>query len=186
MEATNSLNIFTPTEARVAKVTAPPKTNPPSLKEALHIVSPKLLPFALSLSGNMADAEDLCQATLLKLIENKDKFLAAEYPLAYARTILRNGFIDKVRKDSKVDSLDALNLEPVIDENKLKSFEHQELMDCLKLQNETDRTILAMKGAGHDYDVIQKFIGKISMGNLRTKTTRARALLADCLGRKRK
>ena len=186
MEATNSLNIFTPTQTRVAEVATPPKTNPPSLKEALHIVSPKLLPFALSLSGNMDDAQDLCQATLLKLIENKDKFLAAEYPLAYARTILRNGFIDKVRKDSKVESLDELNLEPVINENKLKSFEHKELMDCLKLQNETDRTILAMKGAGHDYDVIQKFIGKISMGNLRTKTTRARALLADCLGRKRK
>ena len=79
-----------------------------------------------------------------------------------------------------------LILEPVINENKFKSFEHQELMDCLKQQNETDRTILAMKGAGHDYDVIQKFIGKISMANLRTKTTRARTLLADCLGRKRK
>ena len=186
MEATNSLNLFTPTQTRVARVTAAPKTNPPSLKEALHIVSPKLLPFALSLSGNMDDAQDLCQATLLKLIENKVKFLSAEYPLAYARTILRNAFIDNCRRNSKLESLDELNLEPVINENKLKSFEHQELMDCLKLQNETDRTILAMKGAGHDYDVIQKFIGKISMGNLRTKTTRARALLADCLGRKRK
>ena len=77
MEATNSLNIFTSTQTRVEKVVTPPKVNPPSLKEALHIVSPKLLPFALSLSGNMADAEDLCQATLLKLIENKDKFLSA-------------------------------------------------------------------------------------------------------------
>ena len=47
-------------------------------------------------------------------------------------------------------------------------------------------TILAMKGAGHDYDVIQKFIGNISKGNLRTKAKRARALLADCLGRKQK
>jgi RNA polymerase sigma-70 factor, ECF subfamily len=186
MEATNSLNIFTPAQTRVADVATPPKVNPPSLKEALHIVSPKLLPYALSLSGKMHEAEDLCQSTLLKLIENKEKFLAAEYPLAYSRTILRNTFIDKCRKDSKLDSLDELNLEPVIDENKLESFEHQELMDCLKKQNETDRTILAMKGAGHDYDVIQKFIGKISMGNLRTKTTRARTLLADCLGRKRK
>ena len=186
MEATNSLNIFTPTQTRVAEVVTPPKLNPPSLKEALHIVSPKLLPFALSLSGNMADAEDLCQATILKLIENKDKFLSAEYPLAYAKTILRNGFIDRCRKDSKVDSLDELNLEPVIDENKLKSYEHQELMDCLSQQHETDRTILAMKGAGHDYDVIQKFIGNISKGNLRTKAKRARALLADCLGRKQK
>jgi RNA polymerase sigma-70 factor (ECF subfamily) len=111
-------------------------------------VSPKLLPYALSLSGNMDDAEDLCQATLLKLIENKDKFLSAEYPLAYARTILRNGFIDKCRKNSKVDSLDELNIEPVINESKLKSFEHKELMDCLKQQNEIDRTILVMKGSG--------------------------------------
>ena len=100
MEATNSINIFTPTQPRVAEVATPPKLNPPSLKEALHIVSPKLLPFALSLCGNLADAEDMCQATLLKLIENKEKFLSAEYPLAYAKTILRNGFVDKCRKDS--------------------------------------------------------------------------------------
>ena len=52
MEATNSLNIFTPTQTRVVEVATPPKVNPPSLKEALHIVSPKLLPFALSLCGN--------------------------------------------------------------------------------------------------------------------------------------
>ena len=134
----------------------------------------------------MFDAEDLCQATFLKLIENKDKLLAAEYPLAYSRTILRNTFIDKCRKDSKVEFLDELNLEPFIDENKLKYYEYQELMNCLKQQNETDRTILAMKGAGHDYDVIQNFIGNISKGNLRIKAKRARALLADCLGRKQK
>jgi RNA polymerase sigma factor (sigma-70 family) len=186
MEATNSINIFIPTQTRVEEVATPPKVNPPSLKEALHIVSPKLLPFALSLSGNIADAEDLCQATLLKLIENKDKFLSAEYPLAYAKIILRNGFIDKCRKDSKIDSFDELNLEPVINENKFESYEHKELMCCMSKLDETDRTILAMKGAGHDYDVIQKFIGNISMGNLRTRAKRARALLADCLGRKKK
>ena len=80
MEATNSLNIFTPAQTRVARVTAPPQTNPPSLKEALHIVSPKLLPAAYSLCGNMHDAEDLSQGTLLKLIENQVTFLSAEYP----------------------------------------------------------------------------------------------------------
>ena len=66
MEATNSLNIFSPTQTRVADVATPPKVNPPSLKEALHIVSPKLLPYALSLSGNMDDAEDLCQQVRLQ------------------------------------------------------------------------------------------------------------------------
>ena len=186
IEATNSLKIFTPASTGVQKVASPPKLNPPSLKEALHIVSPKLLPFALSLAGNLDDAEDLCQATLLKLIENKEKFLQAEHPLAYARIILRNGFIDKCRNNSKLDSFDELNHEPVLDENKFKSYEHKELMCCMSKLDETDRTILAMKGAGHDYDVIQKFIGNISKSNLRTRAKRARALLADCLGRKKK
>ena len=186
MEATNSLNIFSSTLSRVEEVASSPKLNPPSLKEALHIVSPKLLPYASSLTGNHHDAEDLCQLTILKLIENKEKFLAAEYPLAYAKKILRNSFIDKCRKDSKIDSFDELNLELVIDENKFKSYEHKELMCCMSKLDETDRTILAMKGSGHDYDVIQKFIGNISMGNLRIRAKRARALLADCLGRKRK
>ena len=73
-----------------------------------------------------------------------------------------------------------------ISENKFKSYEEKELMCCLSKLDETDRTILAMKGAGHDYDVIQKFIGNISMGNLRIRAKRARAILADCLGRKKK
>jgi hypothetical protein len=108
MEATNSLNIFSPTQTRVAEVVTAPKLNPPSLKEALYIVSPKLLPFALSLSGNMADAEDLCQATILKLIENKDKFLSAEYPLAYAKMVV----------DKKKPKKAKLNLEFVVDSPK--------------------------------------------------------------------
>ena len=186
MEVTNSLNILTPTKVCNAEVTSPPKLNPPSLKEALHIVSPKLLPYSSSLTGNHHDAEDLCQLTIVKLIENKEKFLTAEYPLAYAKKILRNAFIDKCRKDSKIESIDELNLESVIDENKFKSYEHKELMCCMSKLDETDRTILAMKGAGHDYDVIQKFIGNISMGNLRIRAKRARAILADCLGRKKK
>jgi RNA polymerase sigma factor (sigma-70 family) len=186
MEVTNSLNILTPTKVCNAEVTNPPKLNPPSLKEALHIISPKLLPYASSLTGNHYDAEDLCQLTILKLIENKDKFLAAEYPLAYAKKILRNAFIDKCRKDSKIESINELNLEPVISENKFKSYEEKELICCLSKLDETDRTILAMKGAGHNYDVIQKFIGNISMGNLRIRAKRARALLANCLGRENK
>ena len=92
MEATNSLNIFSSTQSRVEEVASSPKLNPPSLKEALHIVSPKLLPYASSLIGNHHDAEDLCQLTILKLIENKEKFLAAEYPLAYAKKILKKCF----------------------------------------------------------------------------------------------
>ena len=74
MEATNSLNIFTPTQTRVDEVATPPKVNPPSLKEALHIVSPKLLPFALSLAAICLMQRIYARLPFLKLIENKEKF----------------------------------------------------------------------------------------------------------------
>ena len=183
MEATNSLNIFTPTQTRVEEIVTPPKLNPPSLKEALHIVSPKLLPFALSLSGNLADAEDLCQQTIMRLIENESTFIKADYPYAFAKKILRNTFIDKYRKEKREVSLDRINLEPVYEGEQIDAANHRDLMTCLKKHNETERTILAMLGAGHTYEDIQRVLGKITMANLRVKTLRARKTLAECLGR---
>jgi DNA-directed RNA polymerase specialized sigma24 family protein len=61
---------------------------------------------------------------------------------------------------------------------------YQEMLDCLESFDETDRTILAMLGAGHSYTEIQEVVSDISMGNLRVKANRARIKLAQCMDRK--
>jgi len=181
MEATNLLDFYTLPKAAEAKAKTCKPSKPPTLKEALKLMTPKLLPYAMTLVGNIHDAEDLCQETLIKLMRNEERFLNAEYPYAYAKRCLRNLFIDRYRQELRIQHIEDINLEPSYEQNINASLEHRDLLNCLAKHEETERTILGMLGAGHSYQDIQRFLGGISLVNLRVKASRARATLADCM-----
>ncbi|MEZ5198602.1 MAG: sigma-70 family RNA polymerase sigma factor [Bacteroidales bacterium] len=61
--------------------------------------------FAYSLTSNHEDANDLIQDTYLKAITNKDKFDPTTNMKAWVYTIMKNTFINKYRKDSKVNTI---------------------------------------------------------------------------------
>ena len=145
----------------------------------------KLMPYAMFLTyKNEADSEDLVQHTILKLIKNKDKFLEHPNPMAYAKLILKNKSIDDFRKQNKHVSIEANNIPVANDGFHQESYEFKEMLDCLEAFDETDRTILAMLGAGNSYEEIQEVVSDISMANLRVKANRARIRLANCIGKK--
>ena len=145
----------------------------------------KLMPYAMFLTyKNEADSEDLVQYTILKLIKNKDKFLEHPNPMAYAKLILKNKSRDDYRKQSKNVSIEANNIPVANDGFQHQSYEFKEMLDCLEAFDETDRTILAMLGAGNSYEEIQEVVSDISMANLRVKANRARIRLANCIGKK--
>ena len=152
------------------------------LKEKLLETNKKIMPYALTLVGSYADAEDLCQTTMMKLIENQDKFLQSNTPNAYAKTILRNAFIDTYRKQQKVVPLESESLQS--NYNIDATYEYQEMLRCLEKHNEVERTIIGMLESGNSYEEMQEFIGDISIANLRVKALRARKTLAECMGRK--
>ena len=145
----------------------------------------KLMPYAMFLTyKNEADSEDLVQHTILKLIKNKDKFLEHPNPMAYAKLILKNKSRDDYRKQNKNISIEANNIPVANDGFQHQSYEFKEMLDCLEAFDETDRTILAMLGAGNSYEEIQEVVSDISMANLRVKANRARIRLANCIGKK--
>ena len=145
----------------------------------------KLMPYAMFLTyKNEADSEDLVQYTILKLIKNKDKFLEHPKPMAYAKLILKNKSRDDYRKQNKNVSIEANNIPVANDGFQHQSYEFKEMLDCLEAFDETDRTILAMLGAGNSYEEIQEVVSDISMANLRVKANRARIRLAHCMGKK--
>ena len=145
----------------------------------------KLMPYAMFLTyKNEADSEDLVQYTILKLIKNKDKFLEHPNPMAYAKLILKNKSRDDFRKQNKNISIEANNIPVANDGFQHQSYEFKEMLDCLEAFDETDRTILAMLGAGNSYEEIQEVVSDISMANLRVKANRARIRLANCIGKK--
>jgi RNA polymerase sigma factor (sigma-70 family) len=156
-------------------------------EDLLEHISKKLMSYAMVLSSNNEeDALDLIHSTIVDLIKNKEKLMESDQPMAYSKRILKNNFIDGYRKKQKMPlvSIEANNI-PV----RSKGFQedavaYQEMLTCLESFDETDRTILAMLGAGHSYTEIQEVISDISMANLRVKANRARIQLANCIGRK--
>ena len=156
-------------------------------KELIKHISQKLMGYAMTLSNNDPDdALDLIQSTMVKLIKNQDKLMDSDQPMAYAKKILLNDFRDGYRKKQKMPlaSIEANNILVSNEGFQEDAVEYQEMLSCLESFDETDRTILAMLGAGHSYKEIQEVVSDISMANLRVKANRARIQLANCIGRK--
>ena len=154
-------------------------------KELIAHLSKKLVGYAMSLSNNDYDeAWDLIQTTIEKLIKNKDKLMDSDQPMAYAKRILKNNFIDNYRKEKRMVSIEANNIPVINDGFQEQSVAYQEMLNCLEDFDETDRTILSMLGAGNSYEEIQEVVSNISMANLRVKANRARIRLANCMGKK--
>lgn len=61
---------------------------------------PALRAYARSLSGWNSDPDDLVQETLLRAIENADKYQPGTHMRAWLFTIMRNRFYTNIRKSA--------------------------------------------------------------------------------------
>ncbi len=150
----------------------------------LKEISKKLMGYSMVLvKNNEDDAWDLIQVTILKLIEKKEVFMKSDYKTAFAKTVLKNSFIDKYRKDKRMVSVEANSVQ-LIEQGKLQEArEFEEMLTFLESMDDEDQTILAMLAMGHSYQEIQQVLDPISIGNLRVKANRARIKLAESMGR---
>ena len=156
-----------------------------TFKELLEDMSKKLMPYAMFLTyKNKADSSDLVHNTIIKLINNKDKFLEHSKPMAYAKKILKNNHVDNLRKQKRMVSIEGNDIPVTNDGFHQQNFEFQQMLTCLESFDETDQIILSMLGAGHSYEEIQEVVKDTSMANLRVKANRARIKLAKCMDRK--
>ena len=153
-------------------------------KELIAHLSKNLMGYAMSLSNNDYDqAWDLIQITIEKLMKNKEKLMESKKPMAYAKRILRNSFIDNYRKEKRMVSIEANDIRVINDGFQEQSAECQKMLKCIESFDEPDKTILTMLGLGNSYEEIHEVIDNISMGNLRVKANRARQDLANCMGK---
>ena len=154
-------------------------------KELIEHISKKLMPYAMVLTSNDSDdAWDLMQHTIEKLLINRETLESSNYPMAYAKKILKNKFRDDYRKGKKNLSIQANDIEITNKGFQEEKLEYQKMLDCLETFDEEEKIILAMLGAGHSYTEIQEVVSDISMVNLRVKANRARIKLAQCMDRK--
>ena len=123
------------------------------LKEAY----PSLQRYAWSLTGNKDDAHDLVMKAFMKLVEKlKNSNWSPENFQAYLKKIIRNTFIDGMRKSKFETSIDDTEgyLEPIDPELPSDPFMKRRMAVAFGELSETCQEILGLVAQGCTYDEI--------------------------------
>ena len=140
--------------------------------------------FALKLTRNLSDAEDLLQATVLRAIEKKHLFKEDSNLFSWTSRIMYNLFVSAYRRKVKFES--QYDPENYIQKQKVDAkqdieMEIQDLDTALNKLSDTHREILVMvciKEMPYA-EVAEKL--DIPVGTVRSRLSRARASLQDIM-----
>ena len=140
-----------------------------------------MMNFALSLTANRDDAQDLLQDTTLKVLDNKDKFIDNINFKGWVLTVMRNIFINNyykiVRSQTVIDqSVDLYNLH-VINESGFDTpdgaYDIQEITRAIdQLSNEL-KTPFSMYISGYKYNEIADKLN-VPLGTVKSRIFFAR------------
>jgi len=121
-----------------------------------------LKPFALRLTKDREDANDLVQETLVKAFTNRDKFTDGTNLKAWLFTIMKNTFITQyqrmVRRSTFIDTTDNLHFinssEAVQENSAMNGFLKEDLEKALSMTDEMYRAPFMMYFEGFKYHEI--------------------------------
>lgn len=156
------------------------------IKKRLVALLPKLRRFALSLTGNMDDAEDLLHATVEKALSKIDQLSDLDDLDKWMFRICRNNWVDEWRqrkvRGPSVDPTDLPN-EPSTDgaATAEQQIEIRQVSDALQELPEEQRMIVVLVIVeGHSYKEVSAMLD-VPIGTVMSRLGRARAKLASHL-----
>lgn len=149
---------------------------------ALHL--PAMRAFAISLTRNVAAADDLVQDAIVKAWSSFDKFEPGTNMRAWLFTILRNTFYSGVRKRRR----DVADPEGVHTATLFEKPAHDgrlamnDFMAAFNQLSPVHREVLILVGAsGFSYEEAAEMTG-VAVGTVKSRASRARLRLAELLG----
>jgi RNA polymerase sigma-70 factor (ECF subfamily) len=147
--------------------------------------------FALRMTGDEDDADDLVQETFLKAFRFFDKFERGTNCKAWLFRILKNSFINDYRKQTKepdkVDYEDVQNFYDTIKSDEIDSNHYEqdaftnllddEISKAIEELPEDFRTVIILSDIeGFTYEEISDFVD-VPVGTVRSRLHRARKML---------
>lgn len=153
-------------------------------RQELADLLPNLRRFAVSLTGNLPDADDLLQSTVERLLERGLPDDAALLP--WAMKVCRNMWIDEIRarkvREKAVDDPALGPHETVTGEQQATGeLALRELQSLLKGMPEEQRAVLELVAVeGHSYREAAAILDT-PIGTVMSRLARARAALAERL-----
>lgn len=155
----------------------------PAMRDRMLAIVPYLRAFAMSLSRNTDNADDLVQETLLRALAHIDSFEPNTNMEAWLVTILRNLFYSEYRKrlrevaDAQGRYAETLKSPP--EQNGRVEFEGFRAA-LAALQDEQREALILVGASGFSYEEAAAICG-CPVGTIKSRVLRARARLADLL-----
>lgn len=155
---------------------------------AIFRTSKSLKPFAVKLTKDTEDANDLLQDTLMKAFLNRDKYTTGTNLKAWLYTIMKNTFITNyqrmIRKNTFIDTTDNLHyintLESSTDNTAYSTFAMDDINKAVENLEDTYRMPFMMHFRGFKYhEIAQKL--NIPIGTVKNRIHIARKELKDRL-----
>lgn len=140
-----------------------------------------MMNFALTLTANRNDAQDLMQDTTLKVLDNQEKFVDNVNFKGWVLTIMRNIFINNyhkiVRTQTVVDQdIDLYNLDIMNDsgfDNPDGAYQIQEITSAIESLNEELKVPFSMFVSGYKYNEIAETLD-VPLGTVKSRIFFAR------------
>jgi RNA polymerase sigma-70 factor (ECF subfamily) len=156
----------------------------PELKDEMLRSVPHLRAFAISLTGNIDQADDLVQEALTRGLSNLHRFQPGTSIQAWLFTILRNQFHTHYRKSRREvedpDGAMASRLSSLPEQH--GHLDIQDLQVALaKLPFEQREALLLVAAEGFSYEEAAQICGA-QLGTIKSRINRARSRLAEILG----
>lgn len=155
--------------------------------EALVAMQSELLDFAYRLTTDKHDAEDLLQDTMLKALNNKDKFDPDTNFKSWMYVIMRNTFINTFRAKKYRESVYQLSEteHPVASKDDSFAFvdsrhDAKEIRSVIKTLPKGHYITLMLYVSGFKYQEIAQKIG-IPLGTVKNRIFQSRKLLKELL-----
>ena len=150
-------------------------------QQKLLSLQENMMNFALMLTANRDDAQDLLQDTTLKVLDNQDKFVDNVNFKGWVLTVMRNIFINNyhkiVRVQTVVDSsADLYNLDVVNDsgfDSPDKAYQIKEITKAINGLNDDLKVPFSMFLGGYKYNEIAEKLN-VPLGTVKSRIFFAR------------
>lgn len=145
---------------------------------------PDLRRFALRLTGNAFDADDLLQSTIMRAMEKKHLFQTGTSLNRWSSKIMFNLFVSSYRRKTKFETqydpesyLETLTVDPAQD-HAVHLNHVSEAMEHLSAEHREILVLIAVKGLR--YQEVSEIL-QLPLGTVRSRLSRARECLQGLL-----